>query len=276
MLMTVPAFPAVLTLPTSRSVGRSTAKRTTGWCALLGISLFSPLLSAQEPQSVSANTERADKTIQAFLDREIAKEISVLTARGAGSNETSRLAPRVDVVVGEIDRRLQLAPCQRIEPYLPANTRFAGRVNLMLRCIEGANWNVTLPVTVRIFGHALVTTRSLSTNEVVQPTDVQPQEVELSRDPGTAVTGIGQLEQRLLTRPVAAGTVLRQEWFRVQPVIAAGDMIKVIATGNGFTVTSDGQALNPATEGQTVRIKTESGRVISGTARSGRIAEIRL
>ncbi len=220
-------------------------------------------------QAVDTATARADATIQHFLDGEVAKDM-------ARSHKAGSVPGRFEISVGQIDPRLQLAPCARIEPQLPANTRLWGRVNVMLRCVEGANWNVSLPVTVRIFGQALTTIRALSPNEAVQDADVELQEIELTRDPGVPVTSVQQIAQKVLSRPVAAGTALRQDWFRVLPVIVAGDMIKVIATGNGFSVTSDGQALNQANDGQTVRIKTESGRVITGTARSGRIAEIRL
>ncbi len=217
--------------------------------------------------AANVNTDRADLTIQNFLGRELEM---------AKSNNQGQAGYRFEVTVGQIDSRLQLAPCARIEPHLPANARLWGRVNVMLRCVEGANWNVSLPVTVRVFGMALTANRQILANEAVRESDVDSHEVELSRDPGVPVTSFQQLEQKTLARPVAAGTVLRQDWLRALPVIVAGDMVKVIAKGSGFSVTSDGQALNQATDGQTVRIKTESGRVISGTARIGRIAEIRL
>ena len=229
----------------------------------------STLPAAAQPSAAlaTAQTERADVTIKNFLGRELEM---------AKANNQGQAGYRFEVIVGQIDSRLQLAPCARIEPHLPANARLWGRVNVMLRCVEGANWNVSLPVTVRVFGLAFTTNRQILANEAVRESDVDLHEVELSRDPGVPVTSIQQLEQKMLARPVVAGTVLRQDWFRTLPVIMAGDMVKVIANGSGFSVTSDGQALNQATDGQTVRIKTESGRVISGTARSGRIAEIRL
>src|SRR5688572_30171507 len=64
---------------------------------------------------------------------------------------------RVEVEVGRLDARLRLAPCQRIEPYLPANSRLWGRTRIGLRCAQGASpWNVFLPITVKVFGRALV------------------------------------------------------------------------------------------------------------------------
>ena len=65
------------------------------------------------------------------------------------------LPGRVEVIVGALDSRLQLAPCARVEPYLPAGTRLWGKAQIGLRCAAGANWNVFLPVEVRIFARAL-------------------------------------------------------------------------------------------------------------------------
>jgi flagellar basal body P-ring formation protein FlgA len=231
------------------------------------------LMLAQAPVRANAQTaqtgERADVTIQRFLDREIASATNLgqLPQANAG---------RIEINVGQIDSRLTLAPCARVEPSLPSNARLWGRVNVMIRCVEGANWNVALPVTVRVFGNALVASRALQANEPVGAADTMVQEVELSRDAGTPVSMAEQLEQRVLSRPVANGAVLRQEWFRAMPVIAAGDQVRILATGNGFAISGEGQALNQAAEGQTVRVRTETGRVVSGTARSGRIAEIKI
>ena len=56
---------------------------------------------------------------------------------------------RMEVSVGTLDERLRLAPCARIEPYLPAGAKLWGRTRLGLRCLEGATrWNVFLPITV--------------------------------------------------------------------------------------------------------------------------------
>ena len=66
-------------------------------------------------------------------------------------------AARVEVVVGQLDPRLHLAPCERIEPYLPANVRLWGKSRIGLRCTQGRTaWNVYLPIVVKVWGRALV------------------------------------------------------------------------------------------------------------------------
>jgi flagella basal body P-ring formation protein FlgA len=43
----------------------------------------------------------------------------------------------------------------------------------------------------------------------------------------------------------------------------------------GFVIQSEGQALAAAGDGQSVRVRTESGRILSGTLR-GRTVEVRI
>jgi flagellar basal body P-ring formation protein FlgA len=250
---------------------------STKWVAKQGtplalvVSLIFSASTHAQPAGTLQQGERADVSIQRFLDRELA------TATQLGQLPEPNVS-RVEVNVGQIDSRLQLAPCARVEPYLSNGARLWGRINVMLRCVEGANWNVALPVTVRVFGQAFISSRAISANAQIREADIQLQEVELSREPGMPLTSYDQLEQKVLSRPVSAGTVLRQDWFRALPVISAGDQVRVVASGVGFSLTSEGQALNQASEGQVVRVKTDAGRVVSATARmsrSGPVAEIR-
>ena len=44
---------------------------------------------------------------------------------------------RMEVSVGALDERLRLAPCARVEPYLPAGARLWGRTRLGLRRRDG-------------------------------------------------------------------------------------------------------------------------------------------
>lgn len=188
--------------------------------------------------------------------------------------QAEALAAKVEVTVGQPDSRLQLAACHKAEPFLPAGARLWGKSWVGLRCVEGARWSITVPVEVKVFGPALVANRPLSANQPVAASDVQVSEVELSREPAPVYADARSLEGKLLTRPVAAGSPLRTDYFRAAPVIAQGDAVRLVARGPGFSVSTDALALNHAGEGQAVRVKTEAGRVVTGVARPGRVVEV--
>lgn len=190
------------------------------------------------------------------------------------AQETAGINGRVEIVVGELDPRISLAACSRMEPFLPKGVRAWGKVNVGIRCREGATWTVFIPVTVRVFGTALVARKTLMFGTLPAENDIEPAEAELSREAGTPVADLAQVEGKTLARSVFAGQILRQEYFRSPPAVAQGDQVKIVASGPGFSISVDGEALSHAQTGQNVRVKTDSGRVVSGIARSGRIVEL--
>lgn len=196
--------------------------------------------------------------------------------RGYLEKAAAGLPGRVEVVVGRLDDRLQLAPCQRVEPYLPAGIRLWGKTQIGLRCAEGAHWNVYLPVEIRVFGRALVAQRPVAPGQGIAPEDFRLEDIELSREAPGALNDPRALEGRSLTRAVAPGQTLRAEMLRAAPAVAAGDIVRLVVNGHGFSVSASGRALGPAGEGESVRVQTDSGRVVQGTARAGRLVEMRL
>ncbi|MBL8384902.1 MAG: flagellar basal body P-ring formation protein FlgA [Burkholderiales bacterium] len=189
---------------------------------------------------------------------------------------TAGLPGRVEVSIGRLDERLNLAPCAQVEPYLPGQARLWGRSQIGLRCVSGASWNVYLPVEVRVFGQALVASRPIAFGQTVMPEDMRIDEVELSRENGMPAVDPQAIEGRLAIRGIAAGMPLRPEYFRAAPVVGAGDTVRLVYNGAGFTVTASGRALASAPDGAPVRVQTESGRIVQGIARAGRLVEMRL
>jgi flagellar basal body P-ring formation protein FlgA len=188
--------------------------------------------------------------------------------------EVAGVQGRAEVKLGQIDPRLTLAPCQQIEPYLPAGAKLWGRSNIGLRCKEGANWKITVPVEVRVFAQAWVANRPIPAQTIVSKADFSLIETEVTREPGAPVQDVDAVTGKQLARPMAAGAVLRLDALRAAPVVAVGDAVRVVAVGRGFSIQSEGEAMSSAIEGQTVRVKMDGGRVISGVARPNRVVEL--
>ena len=181
---------------------------------------------------------------------------------------------RIEVAVGEFDTRAKLAPCARTEFFVPGGTRLWGRARIGLRCVQGANWSVLLPVTVRIHGPALVASRHLAALQPIAEGDVHVAEVEWTREALGVVTDVAQLDNRVPTRPIALGQPIPVAALRAPQVVSQGDAVKVVGAGRGFSVSTAAVALAAAQDGQPVRVRTETGRVLTGTARAGRIVEV--
>jgi len=197
------------------------------------------------------------------LDSGIEQQVRTLAL--AGTQHAGAGVTRVDIQVGQLDPRLHLAPCQHVEPYLPAGTRLWGKARIGLKCTQGATpWNVYLPITVKLYGQALVAAAPLSMGAVIAATDLVQAEVDLAEDTSMPVADPLLAVGRTLARALNPGQSLRQAHLRQRQWFAAGETVKVVAMGVGFSVAGEGQALTPGMEGQPARVRTESGRVLTG------------
>jgi flagella basal body P-ring formation protein FlgA len=187
----------------------------------------------------------------------------------------SAQASRFEVQIGTV-RPAALAPCRRTEPFLPTGVLPWGRSSVGVRCVEGANWTLLVPVTVRAWGPALVAAGPLAAGSSPQPEDVRVQEVEITREGTGLLRELAQVQGRLLTRGLAAGQPLRTDQFRAPLVIQAGDPVRLRIVGAGFAVTASGQALGAAADGQSLRVRSELGRILTGVAREGRNVDVAL
>jgi flagella basal body P-ring formation protein FlgA len=183
---------------------------------------------------------------------------------------------RVEIEVGHIDARLKLAPCARITPYLPAGARLWGRVQVGLRCDEGARWNVFVPVTVKVYAQAWTSTQSLPGGTVINATHLQRAEVDLAAESSPVVATPEAAVGRSLSRALRPGQAVREADLKPRLWFAAGDTVRVISAGSGFAISADGQALGAGVEGQTIRVRTENGRIVQGRATGVRQVEVAL
>lgn len=183
-------------------------------------------------------------------------------SRGAPSG----LPLRMEVSVGTLDPRLRLAPCARVEPYLPPGARLWGRTRLGLRCVEGSTaWNVYLPVTIKAFGPAWVLTGPVAPGAVLTANDATQAEVDWAEDSAAVVAQQEMWVGQVAARQLVAGQALRQSMVRPPQLFRAGAQVKVVAQGPGYAISSAGQALTAAGAGQTVRVRMDNGRIVGGT-----------
>ena len=229
---------------------RRTALRATLVLAGLGSAMYGGPLLAQAVMDPAADL---GPLTQRWLDNALA------------SSPSGGLPLRMEVSVGTLDSRLRLAPCARVEPYLPAGSRLWGRTRLGLRCVEGATaWNVFLPVTIKAFGPAWVLNNNVTTGTVLTAADASESEVDWAAEVAPVIANPEQWVGQVASRQLMAGQAVRQSMVRASSVFRAGAQVRVVAQGPGYSVTSSGQAMSNGTVGQTVRIRMSNGRLISG------------
>lgn len=172
---------------------------------------------------------------------------------------------RLETVLGEPDGRLRLAPCARVEPFVPPGTRLWGKTRLGLRCAEGVSrWSIFLPLTVKAFGPAWVVRGELAAGAVLNAGDAMQVEVDWAQEPSPILATPAQWLGQVAVRTLGTGQALRQALLRPAQVFQAGSQVRVLAQGAGFQVVSDGLALSAGVIGQTARVRMDNGRVMSG------------
>ena len=186
-------------------------------------------------------------------------------------------ALRMEVIMGALDGRLRLAPCSRIEPYLPAGSRLWGRARVGLRCTEGpVRWNVFLPVTVKAWGPAWVLRNPVRAGQVLAEDDAQPAEVDWASSPAPVLADRAQWLGQIAARALPAGQPLRDYMVKLPDIIVQGDTVRVLVNSGTFQITASGQAMGNAAKGQSVRVKLDTGRTVSGTAVAEQTVQLRI
>lgn len=219
--------------------------------------------------------EPAQQSAASGLDGELEQQVRTLALNSTSSAPAG--VSRVEVVVGQLDPRLRLAPCQRVEPYLPPNARLWGKSRIGLRCAQGtSHWNVYLPLTVKAYGRGLVAAAGLNSGSILKAGDLSEAEVDLAEDPTPALVDPNLAVGRTLAQAVRPGQSMRAGHLKARVWFAAGDTVKVLALGPGFALEGEAQALSNGVEGQPARIRTENGRVLTGQPVGERRVELAL
>lgn len=184
------------------------------------------------------------------------------------------IAGRVDIQVYAPDARVRPLACESsFEPFLPSGSRLWGRTTVGVRCAGAGSASVFVPVRIRIYGPALVAARALAAGQILAAEDLRLEESELTQS--GILTDPAQAIGRRIAVGVNGGYPVRQELLRSQQVISQGETVKVRVAGAGFTIVAEGTAVTHAADGQSVQVRMDSGRTVSGTARAGRLVEVR-
>ncbi len=207
----------------------------------------------------------ATHAVAAEADPTVAEAVqaAVKLVQDGGSRLPDR--SRLEVIPGTLDARLRLAPCQKIQPYLPAGAPPWGRTRVGLRCTSGpVAWNVYVPVTVKVWAPVWTTRSAMAAGAVLQADDLVLVEGDLAEHPSPSHREQQELLGRQLAQALPPGTVVRDMHLRTRSWFQSGEQVTLVATGPGYGVSATGQALSQGLEGQVVRVRTDSGRIVLG------------
>ncbi len=208
---------------------------------------------AQQAVTSAAGVQDLQALTQRWVDDALAR------------TDGAQLPLRMQVSVGALDPRLRLAPCDQVEPYLPAGAQLWGRTRLGLRCVQGSvRWNVFVPLTVSATGPAWVLTGPVAAGQVLTEADAVEAEVDWAEESAPILANSQTWVGQVAARSLSAGQALRQNMVRAPNLFKPGAPVRIIVQGPGYEVTSSGQAMTAGAAGQNVRIRMSNGRIIQG------------
>lgn len=187
--------------------------------------------------------------------------------------QTAALPGKATYHVEEIDPRIMLHECTRLEAFLPSGSQLIGKTSVGVRCMKKDGWSIFVPVQIKLSLNLLISARQLSMGHTLREEDLASQTTEVSRAGG--LTDPKQVLGKVLRYSISAGQILRDDMLRQPYSVTQGQAVKLTVRGHGFNMRSEGVSLNNASEGQTVQIRTSSGRVISGIAAASGVVEIK-
>lgn len=184
---------------------------------------------------------------------------------------------RAEVVMGSLDARLKLAPCNQVEAHLPKGTRLWGRSRIGLRCVDGpTRWNVFVPVTVKAWGPAWVLKRAVSAGDTLAQEDAEIAEIDWAEQRSSVLAVPERWVGQLAAFPLTPGLALRENMVRAPQVFAPGAEVRVSGEGGGFSISATGRALTAGLVGESARVKLPGGRVVTGVVRDAQTVELAL
>lgn len=217
--------------------------------------------------TVATDSASLEKLAHDFLAPELPSTLS----------ENGAVALRPEVVIGTLDRRLRLAPCNRIEPHMPKGSRLWGRSRIGLRCVDGPRpWNVYLPVTIKAWGPAWVLKHPVSAGTLLTQDDAEMAEIDWAEQRSVVLADPALWVGQQAAFTLLPGQALRENMVRASLAFPAGAQVRVTQSGTGFQVMVSGKALSPGQLGQTTRVRLPDGRIVTGLVRDGQTVEIPL
>ena len=186
--------------------------------------------------------------------------------------QSASLPGKVTYQVNEIDQRIALPACAKLEAFLPGGSQLIGKTSIGVRCLEKNGWSIFVPVQIKVSLDLLVSARQLPMGHILQEQDLTSQTTEASQTEG--LTDPKQALGKVLRYSIASGQVLREDMLRLPFSVTQGQIVPLIVQSDTFSIRSEGAALGNASAGQTVHVRIGSGRVIGGVARANGVVEI--
>lgn len=180
------------------------------------------------------------------------------------------------VVAAKLDRRLNLAPCERrLEAFLRPGARLANRTIVGVRCPGERPWKVYVPVHLAVDEDVLVLTRALPRGHLLEAGDLTRERRDVSRLSGGYARQPSEVLGQRLKRSLRAGSIVTPAVLSTRVLVRRGQSVTLRAHNDAVSIRVAGKALMDGALNQRIRVRNvSSGRIVEGLVRSAELVEI--
>jgi flagella basal body P-ring formation protein FlgA len=239
-------------------------KRTLAALLALALPLACAKAQAQPQAQAHAQTTAQRQNLNAL--RGVAEQY--LLTQSAG------LPGEVTVKVGAVDGRMSLPACPAPEAFQQPGARPWGKTTVGVRCTAPTAWTIYIQAQVSVVADYVASAVPLAQGQAVEAGQLVMMKGDIAAMPNGILTDMAQAIGRTPTVSLPAGTALRGDTLRSKPVVQQGQAVRLVSRGSNFSVSAEAKAIGTAADGQVVQVRTQSGSVVSGTARSGGLVEV--
>jgi flagella basal body P-ring formation protein FlgA len=182
----------------------------------------------------------------------------------------------VQVTVGSVDPRLQLAECaEPLQTLFAPGSRPVGNVTVGVRCPGPASWSIYVPARVEVHDRIVIINQSLPRGAVLSPEVLAVDDQDVTSLTGGYFTDPQAVIGKVTRRPVIQGTAVSQALLQEARLIKRGDRVSLVARGAGLEVRMEGEALEEGGRGEKIRVRNlNSRREVQGTVSGPGVVDI--
>jgi flagellar basal body P-ring formation protein FlgA len=177
------------------------------------------------------------------------------------SNENERL----EIKLGNWDRRLSLAACQQEVAFgLQDSAGPGGSVMLNCQCKDSPGWTVHLSAQVDIYRPVAVADKSIGRGNVIELADIRMETRNISQIAEDSLLSKQDISGKAAKRIINAGDVIRPALLDQPKAIMRGENVTITAKSGSIEVVMQGTAMTDGKLGQHIRVRNnQSDRIIS-------------
>lgn len=182
---------------------------------------------------------------------------------------------RIDIQMGNVDKRLQLKPCGTPLEFIPQDpSGLGGNISVKVQCSGPTTWAIHIPAQVNIYREMPVAAQDIKRGHLIQPTNLVNALVNISSIRQAFAAEPEAIVGHEARRNIGKGEIFTHARLASPTSVKRGELVALQSVIGEVTVSSSGIAMSDGRLGQKIRVKNASSdRVVTGVVQGPGIVQ---